>query len=106
MVSFDLRRSIHSADAQLLLKTRGAIGLLDCMCQFVRQQVPSRVRRRSIVACSKDDVSSDRVRQRIDSASGFGRRTMGMHPNMAEVVTEARFHEGARFHVKRLSWRA
>lgn len=80
--------------------------LLDNVCQLVRKQPLSRARVWRILSGSKDHVTSDRVCKRFNKLCRFSCPRIGMHPDTAEVVPEARLHEGARRRVERLAGRA
>jgi hypothetical protein len=57
-----------------------------------------------VPAVAKNDVVSHGVSVGIHGGSRCRGLPVGMHAHVAEIVTEARFHERTRPGVKRLAW--
>jgi len=71
------------------------------MCQFMRDQFSSRVRRGSETARAKHNIRADCVRVRPEGARGLGGKRAGMYANLAEIVAEALLHVVAHAQIKR-----
>jgi hypothetical protein len=76
----------------LTLQPESGLLLLDGVRQLVREEVPSGLRRRRVLAAAEDHVRADRVRKRAGIARGFGGARIGVNADVAEVTAEARFH--------------
>ena len=78
--------------------------LLHYVSELMRQQQPSGPRGRLILIGAKNNFSSHSVGERIHRLCGSGGPPVRVHTHATEVVPEARFHEGARRCIERLSW--
>jgi hypothetical protein len=79
------------------------VRLLHYVGQLMGKQLPSELRPWQELAGAKHDVPSHRIGSCVDR---FGRTRgvrIGMHPHLAEVMSKARFHEGAGCGVEGLS---
>jgi hypothetical protein len=79
-----------------------AIALLDGVRQLMSQECAAGCRVRRVLAAGEHHVPSHRIRTRIHGMCRFCRACIGMHPHPAEVLAEARFHEGADGGIQRL----
>ena len=73
-----------------------AAGLLDHMRQLVGDQPLAVRRRRRVFGGAEYDVAANRVGAGLHRVRSRGRRPIGVHAYMAEVVAEARLEERAR----------
>jgi hypothetical protein len=76
------------------------------MDQFVGNQLTPTFRRGSIVSHAKDEVLADGVGIGGNGVSTGGCLGICVHPDTAEVVSEARLDKCARSSIKRLPRRA
>src|SRR5262249_15636520 len=88
----------------MIYRMRG-IPLLDDVSEFMSQQMqPPRSIGRKLLP-SENNVGSDCVCKRVDGARRFFRATVSVDGDLAEVMTETRFHEPARCRVERAAGR-
>jgi hypothetical protein len=76
------------------------------MREFMPQEMTACGCVRLVLAGSKSDVAPDGVSTSANRLSGGPGSQVRMHAYPGEVMTEARFHHGARCGIKRLSRRA
>jgi hypothetical protein len=64
------------------------------------------LRREREIVCAKDNALAHGVGASAYGACRFRCLWVGVNANVAEIMSEARFHEGARFRIQRLTRRA
>jgi hypothetical protein len=69
------------------------------------QQQATRCTLRIVLARAEDEVVADSISQRVYCTGRFRSLVVRMNPYLAEVVPEARLHEGTRRRVERLARR-
>ena len=106
VLGFFFQRFARLVHLQLTLQGGGLVSLLHDVRQLVAEQLLSSFGPWVILPCAKDNIASDRVGQRVHAARRFGGARIGMDPDVAEVMPEARFHEGAGCRIQRLTGRA
>src|SRR5436190_157718 len=77
--------------------------LLTYVRQFMHQQPLSGRRAGLELTLAENDVPPNRIRQRIQRASGFRGARIRMHSHVAQVCAETRLHERSRRIVKRFT---
>ena len=88
-----------------MLQIDRSVVLLDDMRQLAGQQFSSSMRPRSELPRTKHNVLPNRIRLCTDRLRRFRRLRILMHPDIAEIVTEAGLEIGARGGVQRMSRR-
>ncbi|MCK6692102.1 MAG: hypothetical protein L6Q97_08365 [Thermoanaerobaculia bacterium] len=71
------------------------------MHQLMRQQPPSRIRFRLILATAKNHIIPRGIRPRINSRGAFCRLRICMYPHLPEILTETAFHKLPRSGIER-----
>src|SRR5207245_571940 len=80
--------------------------LLNHMGELMRDQLPTRHRMRRVFPGVEYQVASHGVRHSVHRLRGLRRPLACMNSDLAEVVAETAFHEGAGGRVERLPRRA
>ena len=75
--------------------------LLDDVRQLVREKAAALVAAGRVLARGEDDVAPRSVGVRVEGARGLGGALVRVHAHRAEVVAEARLHEGAARSIER-----
>src|SRR3989304_4754681 len=82
---------------------RRASGLLHDMGQLMGQELLSRARTRRILTGAKNNVATDRVRQRMQRARRLRGSRICMHAHIGKVMAETRREKFARRRIERLA---
>src|SRR5262245_16419683 len=80
--------------------------LLNDMGQFMGEQLSAGRGSWPVVSLAEDNLRADGVGQSIYCMSGFAGAGVGMHAHFAEVMSEARLHDGPCRGVEWLAGRA
>jgi len=88
------------------LRIARKVTLLHHVRQFVGDQASPRAGARRVLPRPEDHIAPHRVRQRVHGSRRLSRPGIGMHAHPAEIVAEARLHEGPRLRIERLARRA
>jgi len=89
--------------AQIAHSCCGFATLLDDVCQLMCQQSPSRGSSRRVLRSVEYNVSPHCIGQCIHGACRLCCSHVGVHANVAEIVTKARLHEFARVWIQWLA---
>jgi len=79
--------------------------LLNHMSKLVGQQLSPFYGCRFISICRKDNVSPDCVRHCIHRFHRFGRVRIGVHADIAKIMSETWLEERAETSIEGLAWR-
>src|SRR3569623_3563305 len=82
-------------------RRRSRVSLLNGMSEFMGKQSLSGSRVRIVFAGIEDNMLTDGICMGIDGARRFGCLRIGVYPDRAEVLAEARLHECARAGIER-----
>jgi hypothetical protein len=85
LVGFALVRAIGWIDREVRGRSRDG-GLLQYVCQFVRQQTLSSTGARVELSRAEHHMAAHRVGNRVQGLRGFTGSGIGMHAHLAEIV--------------------
>jgi len=103
---FALGLVVFRSNPQGCVTSRSAALLLHDVRKFVRQHPAPGGALQCVGLRAEDEILTNCVRHRADGLRGLSGARAGVHTNLAEIVPEAWFHEGAHGWVKRLAGRA